>query len=220
MTCTGSTRKLSSLKDMRLDPANQAALRDALRHCPDYASSPWGRRMAAEIETLLKLQQLAPPGRMKVLGIEASEDLRIRILLRVDCPALRPDGQVQVVPYADIGLMFTAECLNRTPQSVSLLVFAPRLHHPNCMRMPGRPIQVLCLGDHHVTMPVSALGSLELVLLSYSILNMSTVTLHADDPLHVADGAAAAYWLQHHDQLPLGGGTPFLAPVGNHGGKS
>jgi hypothetical protein len=204
---------------MQLAESSSARLRDILRRCPDHETSPWGRRKAAEAEMLLKFGQLAPTGRMKLLGVDASDDLRIRLLLRVDCPALRPDGQVHVSSYADIGLMFTAQCLNRTPHSVSVLVFAPRLHHPNCIRHDGNPIQVLCLGDHQETMPISAMGCIELVLLSYSILNMSTVTLHADDPLHVADLSAATYWLQHHDQLPLGGGIPFLAPVNNRRGE-
>ncbi|HOW69483.1 MAG TPA: hypothetical protein PKY77_02680 [Phycisphaerae bacterium] len=219
MTKQEPRRRLSSLRSMELSPDRQVALEGIVQACPDDRNTPWGRRKPAEVTNLLRLDQLAPPGRMVIRAIDASGALRIALALRVKCPAVRPDGQIYVADQAELGIILTDGCLRGAKDSVAVLVFAPALFHSNAAPPGQLPIQGLCLGDASVSMPVAALGCAELVLLLYSILQLQTVTIDPEDPLRVANPEAARYWLAHRDQMPLDR-TPFLAPVEYSGGAT
>jgi hypothetical protein len=170
-------------------------------------SAQFRRRKIAEARDLLALSQIGPPGRLRVEALDLGGDLRARLRLRVATPYLRRDGNgdpIKVAPEAVLHLRYFEEAV-RAPQAGYRYIGIESplgVWHPNVALDAGQP---LCLG---AKMP-AGVRVVELVLLSYAALCLQSVTLDLGDPAGLLNHAAAMYWQQHTERIPLSK-TPFL----------
>jgi hypothetical protein len=185
---------------------HQRLLQMAERSCAGAAG--WRQRKLVEARKLLELAELAGPRRMSVEMLDLSGDLRAAVRLHTPVPMEPgPDGRLGCAEEAVVGIHYP-----RLALSVALpgLAFATLLEprtgafHPNIGRVRG---QRLCLGaELPAGIPVT-----ELVLLSYGLLTLQSVTLDPDDSAGVMNGKAARWWQANTKLIPLSR-EPFIAP--------
>ena len=160
---------------------------------------PWRMRKQVEARDLLALDEIAPPGRMRIDLIDPAEALRVLLLLAVPVP-LQPaeDGALRLADHALLGITYPQEALVQSlPGYAFVQLLAPAgIWHPN---VAFHPTQLLCLGAQ---LP-PGIRLTELVLLAYGALSLQTVTLDEMDPAGVLNGDAARWWQQNLDRIPL-----------------
>lgn len=168
--------------------------------------SAWRARKLAEAHDLLALA-LISGGRMAVEELDLRQSVRALIALRVPVP-LQPDegGKLRTAEGALLGLTYREDAVY-VPQPgyafVQLLVPRQGVWHAQV----GKPEdgQPVCLGE---SLP-PAIPVRELVLLTYGALSMTSVMVDHTDPAGVMNGAAARWWQQNLDKVPLSR-EPFL----------
>lgn len=201
---TPPPRSLRALGEEVLNARNQKLLEDALKR--NAGDPPWRKVKEAEALDLLRLSQLAPPGRLRVEMLDLGRNLRSIITMRVPV-ACRPDaeGRLRVADFAVLGLTYPRDVIQqRLPGMAFVQILQPHgVWHANV----GSVGQPLCLGAN---LPVG-LPIVELVLMCYGALTLQTVMLDVRDPAGVLNGDAARWWLQNPDLIPLSA-TPFLRP--------
>lgn len=203
---TKPNRGLHLLHGQVLSAESQAVLDRALERCA--GSEIWRKRKAAEARDLLALAQVAPPGRMRLEGLDLSDALRSLVRLRVPAPWRDERGEVHIADEAVLGIVYPQQALFQQQPGYSFveLLLPRKVWHPSIAAMPGWP-QAICLG--HVPAGVRLR---ELVLLTYGALAMQTVQLDQFDPMGLMNPEAGASWQQRIADLPLSR-QAFFDPV-------
>ena len=195
---------LQSLGEVDLNLRNRNVLQEALKKAG--GDPPWRARKQAEARDLLRLSQIAPPGRLHVDMLDLGQHLRAVLFMRVPVPC-RPgaNNQLTVADFAVLGLTYPREVLQkRLPGMAFLQILEPHgVWHANV----GEIGQPLCLGAY---LPVG-IPVVELVLSAYGALSMQTVMMNEFDPAGVVNRSAAQWWQQNIKRAPLSK-TPFLVP--------
>lgn len=193
---------LASLDDQPLSARNQSML-DEARH--DAGGSPvWTGRKVAEARDLLALSELAPQ-RLRVEKLSLGDALKAVLHMRSPVAVrVSADQAVKVAKDAILGLSYHQQALvEPQPGYAFFCVLQPmRVWHAQVSRFP---IQHLCLGD---TLP-AGIRVKELVLMAYYALSMQTFQIDAGDAAGVLNVAAARWWQQNVDRIPLSR-APFL----------
>ncbi len=192
------------MQDLKLNADHQRLLDHALRRS---AGDPvWRARKGAEAADLLRLAQIAPPGRLAIEQIDIEQSLRAVLLLRVPV-SCRPDAanNLRVAPLAVLGLVYRREVLTQRLNGMSFIqVLSPHdAWHPNIAELG----QALCLGTY---LPVG-IPVVQLVHMAYDALSLTTVTMDPYDVAGLANAAAAEWFRQAPHWIPLTK-TPLLAP--------
>lgn len=193
---------LQSLGEVDLNLRNRNVLQEALKKAG--GDPPWRARKQAEARDLLRLSQIAPPGRLHVDMLDLGQHLRAVLFMRVPVPC-RPgaNNQLTVADFAVLGLTYPREVLQkRLPGMAFIQILEPHgVWHANV----GEIGQPLCLGAY---LPVG-IPVVELVLSAYGALSMQTVMMNEFDPAGVVNRSAAQWWQQNVKRAPLSR-TPFL----------
>jgi len=202
---------LQSLGQVALSARNRNLLGEAMKTAGGDA--PWRARKQAEARDLLRLSQMAPPGRLHVERIDLGQHLRAVLFMRVPVPC-RPDAsnQLPVADFAVLGLTYPREVLQKRLSGMAFFqILEPHgVWHANV----GEIGQPLCLGAH---LPVG-IPVVELVLSAYGALSMQTVMINEFDPAGVVNRNAARWWQQNIQKAPLSK-TPFLVSENGAPGK-
>jgi hypothetical protein len=184
-------------------------LAQALARCG--GDPAWRARKEAEAGDLLRLAQIAPPGRLRVDALDLRENLRAVLFMRVPVPC-RPDAdnQLTVADFAVLGLTWPRDVLQkRLPGMAFVQILEPS--QGVFLANVGELGQPLCLGAH---LPVG-IPVVELVLMSYGALSMQSVMIDPYDAAGVVNVKATRWWQQKLQQqpdfIPLSK-TPFLVP--------
>jgi hypothetical protein len=176
---------------------------DGLR-CLDQARARSGgdpafrHRKALEAHELLALDEVAPPGRLKVLALDLQEDLRAQLLMSVPVPCQPdPSGTLPVAGLALLGLVYPrAAMFQALPGWAFVQVLEPHsVFHPNVGR-DGR----LCLGPSMS----AGIRVVDLLVLAYAALALqSVIQVDEQDPAGVMNADAAVYFQQNRSRVPL-----------------
>jgi hypothetical protein len=164
-------------------------------------------RRIAETRDLLALEQIAPPGRLRIEMLDLSFDLIARLRLRAPVACMLPGALQHIVaPEAVLLLRYFEEAVRLPQPGYRFFTILDPLGvwHPNVGFDPIRG-QVLCVGP---TIPASVRAT-ELVLLAYEALCMRAANLSPTDPGGIINLEAAMYWRQCARDLPLSR-VPFL----------
>jgi hypothetical protein len=193
---------LHTLRQVELNPLSRARLEAALADCG--GDPTWQARKRAEAHELLALAQVAP-ARLAIHYLDLAASFRTMIQLQVPVPCLPPGGELEIQPTALLGIDYPREAMSRpSPGYGFVTILEPReLWHAN-VRLPE---QVLCLGP---TMP-AGIRLRSLIWLSYAALAMTTTQTNPADTAGVMNAAAAEWWNQNLQRVPLSR-DPFLAP--------
>ena len=196
---------LRDLDRVPLTPANRARLDQAMADCDGLAH--WRLRKRAEARDVLALEQICP--RLRVWQLDLRQAIRLVVSLEGPVPCMaEPGGELQVAPRSLLGVTYPAEAtLTPLPGMSFVQILAPpRVWHASVHYGPAAP---LCLG---ITLPANTPVK-EIVFLSYGALSMQTVNLDEQSPEGVLNRAAARYYLEHPEHIPLTS-TPFLVGRG------
>ena len=170
---------------------------------------PWVARKRVELHELLALAQLAPE-RLTLLGLDATTDIRVLVMLRCAVPCLPPGAtDVSVEREAELVIRYPEALLRGPLPGTSLVeIMQPHhVHHPNVSssETPGAEArgrfasQALCLGSR---IP-RGFPLRETVLMSYAALTLQAIQLDERDASGVMNLEAARFWQRHQDRLPL-----------------
>jgi hypothetical protein len=196
-------RNLSSLSHVELDSHHASLLR--LVQTTNGGGSSWRNRKLAEAADLCRLAQLS--GRLVILGLDLSGDLRADLLMRVTVPCLPSHQQpLEIGDTARLGIIYREESLILPQPGFSFVqILAPRfVWHAN---VSPDAIQALCLG------PTLAAGLplREIILMVYGALTMMTVQIDPGNSAGVLNPAAADWFQRNPKLIPLSR-APFLNP--------
>lgn len=169
----------------------------------------WVARKRVELQELLALAQLAPR-RVAILGLDASTDIRVMLILRCAVPCLTPgDPDIHVEPEARLVVRYPEAILRGPLPGTSLVqILEPRhIHHPNVGTDetfgPAGPgafaSQPLCLGSR---IP-RGLPLREALLMSYAALTLNSVQLDELDAAGVMNLNAARFYQLNPQHIPL-----------------
>jgi len=198
---------MTSLQDLsQVELAEPYA--EMLEGVRDQAVGPrvWRERKLGEAHDLLALATVAP--RMTVKDLNLADDLRALIRLTMPVPCrFGNDKDLVVVHETLLGLRYPRQAVFESLPGPSFVqVLLPMgVFHPS---VSAAPIQHLCLGAQ---LP-AGIRVRELVLMSYRALAMQDHTIDVDDPAGIFHAAAARWWQQNPDRIPLTE-EPFLADV-------
>jgi hypothetical protein len=197
---------LSSLSRVELDTHHESLMR--LVQTTNGGGSSWRNRKRAEAADLCRLAQIS--GRLVILGIDLSGDMRVDLLMRVTVPCL-PNHQrpLEVGDTARLGIIYREESLILPQPGYSFVqILAPRfVWHAN---VSPDAIQALCLGPS-----LSAgLPLREIILMAYGALTMMTVQIDPGNSAGVLNPAAADWFQRNPKLIPLSR-APFLNAVEN-----
>lgn len=198
---TTPERGLAALGEVQLDERHRPILDFARATCG--GSTAWRRRKLAEVQDLLALAQWS--ARLNIQWLDVSVDLRAVVEMRVPVPCLRrPDGPLEIIPRAVLGVMYRQEVMVSPQPGFSFLqILAPgSVWSANVSHDQN---QVLCLGP---SLPVG-LPLKEILLMAYGALTMMTVQLDATDSAGVLNSAAADWWIRNPRLIPLSR-EPFI----------
>jgi hypothetical protein len=199
---------LSTLAQVSLHAALQQVLDAAAAHCDGPAAVR--HRLIAEARDLLRLVQVS--GRLRLLALDLSVDLRAVVEMAVPVPCLPdPHGPLQIHPLACLGLCYPrAAVTHPQPGYVFVRILAPKPVHLPCVSVDQN--QVLCLGTS-----ISAGYPLrEIVLMTYGALSLQSIQIDALDPAGVFSSAAAIYWQHNSSRIPLSREAFLCNPVDTH----
>jgi hypothetical protein len=144
-------------------------------------------------------------GRLEVVRLDLSTDLRALLHLRVPVPT-QPggDGEIVVEPLAVLGLTWPEPVLSvQLPGTAFVEVLAPdAVFHANVL---SGPVQPLCLG---VKMP-RGIPATELVIASFRALSLQEFQNDTRHPAGVLNARAAEFWSHSPERMPLTS-EPFL----------
>ncbi len=206
VTGPGRRGRLRDLAKVELNPHNRAMLDFAIKHSGGDAA--WRGRKRIEACEILSLSQLAPLGRLTIQFVDLHEALRSLMILKVPVPC-QPDtsNELRIADHAVLGFTYPAEAVRMPlpgpaffqilePQDVWLPQVAPGIQrHCIAQSVPaGTPCK-------------------ELILMAYGALSMQSVQVDELDAAGVFNSAAARWWQQNMDRIPLTR-TPFLAADG------
>lgn len=169
-------------------------------------STPWRCRKLAEAAELCRLAEVC--GRLVILQLDLTADLRVDLLLRVPVPCLpNPAEPLAVVEAARLGIIYREEAIMLPQPGYSFVqILAPRpVWHAN---VSPDSLQVLCLGP---SLP-AGVPLREILLMAYGALTMMSVQL---DPANSAGvlNPGAAEWFQRNPGLIPFSREPFLQPA-------
>jgi hypothetical protein len=166
----------------------------------------WVSRKYAETRDVLALGEIAD--RLTVHDVDMRETLGILATMRVAVPCLEhPDAPLVVKQEALLGIQYP-EAAVRSPQPgyAFVQILSPaHVWHASVARERGA--QILCLG---AVLP-AGIRLKEIVLMTYAALCMQAIQIDERDSAGVMNGAAARYWQQRRDSIPLSK-APFLSP--------
>jgi hypothetical protein len=159
---------------------------------------PWQARKRAEAHNLLALAQIS--GRLDVKEIDLRESFRAVCVLETPV-MLQPDhsGNIKLAGAAILGLVYRQEAVSTPQPGTSFVcVLAPeKLWYSNVG--PPEKGQPLCLGlTIQAAIPIK-----EIVLMTWGLLSMQTVMIDEQDSAGVLNAAAAKWWQQNLDRIPL-----------------
>ena len=195
---------LAALHDVVLNKRNHQMLERAGARC--NGSPTYRARKRHELETVLQLSQMAPPGRLSVNMCDLTESLRIGLTMDVPVPCRDEAGNFAIVRGASLGLIYREQaiCLPQPGYSYITILYPMYVWHANVARdVTGNP---LCLGH---TLPVG-IPCVELLLLTYGALSMQSVMIDERNHAGVLNADAARWWQDNTQRIPLTR-TPFLA---------
>lgn len=201
----GPTASLDDLQHIQLDPHHQRMLASALQR--SGGDPAWKARKQIEAADLLRLSQLAPPGRFSVIAIDLGLHLRavVRMTARVPC---RPDehNRLRVSPQAVLGFTYPKEALREALPGYAFFqileprdVWLPQVHQPD---------QPFCIAASIPAGPRAAW----LMLMAYGALTMQSVQVDAASPAGVFDPEIARWWQDNLRRYAPLSKTPFLLP--------
>ena len=193
---------LSDLPRVPLLPVHESALQQARERMlgPGF----W---RAAKLSAMREVLALAQISRLELIGIDPTTELRVLVRMRCCVPCLPPAAPEPVIERTvELSLRYGEEIL-RGPQpgySIVEILKPLHVHHPNVSQGPA---QRLCLA---ASLP-RGYPLREAIVASYAALTLQSVTVDERDPAGVMSPAAARFWQQHMDRIPLSR-EPFLAP--------
>ena len=194
---------LTQLSAVPLSPLLQSRLDLARPHCG--GARVWRERKLAEARDLFALEQIS--NRVRLLALDLSGDLRVRLALRAPVPCLPDPAQPLVVePCALLELRYPEEAVYQPQAGFSFVQVA----QPRALWLPNASFdvyQVICLGP---VLPAS-IPVKEILLLVYGALCLTTVTLDPADAAGTLNPAACEWWMQNASRIPLSR-EPFLLP--------
>jgi hypothetical protein len=198
---------LSDLDRVPLLPAHESALQHARTLM--LGAGFW---RAAKLSALREVLALAQISRLEVIGIDPTTSLRLLVGMPCCVPCLPPGGcEPRVEQRVELALRYGEEIL-RGPQpgySIVEILKPHHVHHPNVSESPQR----LCLA---ASLP-RGYPLREAIVASYGALTFQSVTVDERDPAGVMSPAAARFWQQHMERIPLTR-EPFLATPGGDAG--
>jgi hypothetical protein len=197
-------RGLWSLSDVQTGPRHAALLASAKSMSGGCAA--WRYRKAAEAMELCQLAELS--GRLLILGIDLTADLRADLLLRVSVPCLPNPGEPLVVAdTARLGVIYREDAIVLPQPGYSFVqILAPHpVWHPN---VSADRVQVLCLGP---SLP-AGVPLREIILMAYGALTMMGVQLDPGNSAGVMNPAAADWFQRNPARIPLSRES-FLKPA-------
>jgi hypothetical protein len=203
---SGRPGGLTDLASVELLPDSKQLLERAELHT--HGDAAWRGRKRAEATDLLRLAQIAPNNRLRVVDIDLTEDLRALIDMRVTVPCRRDNngqrGELFVARRAFLGLTYPRETMYQSlPGFAFVQIVAPaNVWHAN---VAVEPAQLLCLGDR---LPVGVRVK-EIMLMSYGALTLTSIQLDPGDAAGVMHPEAARWWQEHTQWIPLSR-VPFL----------
>jgi hypothetical protein len=209
---TAGPPDLASLSQVCLNEAHTKLLQLAL---PAAGGADVCRtRLHAEARDILALSQIAPPKRLQIEWLDVADD-GLRALLFMQVPvAQHPDGQnrLRIARLAVLGLMYPRDAIRCSlPGTAFFEILQPLdVWHPNAAPTGQIPTSRLCLGPALL----AGIRCVDLILMAYGALSMQAVQLNEQDPAGVLNAAAARWWQQNLEHIPLTA-TPFLAPGPN-----
>jgi len=186
---------LSALAQVSLHVTLQQVLDAAATHCG--GPTALRHRLIAEGRDLLRLVQVS--GRLRLLALDLSSDLRAVVEMAVPVPCLpNPLGALQIHPVACLALRYPLAAITHPqPGTAFVRILAPRPVHLPSVSVDQN--QVMCIGSI-----VRAGHPLrEIVLTVYGALSLQTVQINAQDSAGVFSPAAAEYWQRNVDRIPL-----------------
>ncbi len=186
---------LSRLSVVPLAPRQAALL--AAAEAGTGGSAVWRGRKRAEALDLCRLVELS--GRLGILGVDLSVDLRADLLLKVPVPCLPdPQGPLKVADAAHLGVVYREAALIMPQPGYSFVqILAPHpVWHPN---VSPDPAQILCLGP---SVP-AGIPLREIILMTYGALTMMSLQLDPADAAGVLNPAAAEWFQRNPGLIPL-----------------
>jgi hypothetical protein len=192
---------LSSLSQVQLGARHAAMLESAKATCG--GSAPWRHRKLAEGAELCRLAEVC--GRLVILQLDLTADLRADLLLQVTVPCLpNPAEALVVAEAARLGVIYRDEAMLLPQPGYSFVqILAPRpVWHAN---VSPDSVQVLCLGP---SLP-AGIPLREIILMAYGALTMMSVQLDPANSAGVLNPAAAEWFQRNPGLIPLSR-APFM----------
>lgn len=194
---------LSDLSGVVLDDQHRKIYETASRGC--RGTPMWRQRKLAEFQEYLALSMVS--GRIRTMMADLTGPLRLMFELQAPVPLLPdPAGDLEVAGHALLGLTYPEEAI-RAPQPGYSFVTQIRPYHlflANAAPADPEfglhgPGQAICLGSQIA----ANISVKEIILQTYGALTLQSVQLDEYDAAGVMNRAAAEWWLQNRDRIPL-----------------
>jgi hypothetical protein len=195
-----STRDLlDSLASRELSEHHKSLLHGAEAHC--RGSQEWRQRKLAEAQSLMALCQVGPPGRLFVLAVDLSAELRTHIHMGVPVPVALSGRQIEIVRHARMVIRYSEAMPDlAVPEAEAVTLTFPGhdVWHPSVASGHG---QALALGDRIERRCGSTL--VEIVLRAYEVLSLRAFVGATWDCQDVLNEEALEWWQSHRFRIPL-----------------
>ena len=198
---------LTRLASVALDAPYASLLQLATVTCG--GSTMWRNRKQTEAHEVLALAQVTR--RIKVLGLDLREALRVHFLMRAPVACLPdPAAELRVEPCAELGLCYPESAVVMPQPGFSFISLLRPSHawHPNIAPMDLG--QRICLGPQ---LP-SSTRVREIIFLTYHALTLAAAQFNPLDSAGVMNGAAAEWFQRNPERIPLTK-EPFFVPEEN-----
>lgn len=164
----------------------------------------WSMRKAQELHDALAMAQMTREDDLDILAIDATDDLRLLMHMRVPVPLmLKPGGDLQVVEHAMIEMRYPRLIMEQNlPGTAFIRVVQPRFIW---LSNVDHAVGVGCLGK---IVPRNT-PCRELILLTYSVLSAQTQMNDEQDYAGVINRDAAKWWALNPHRAPLTDRTLF-----------
>jgi hypothetical protein len=190
---------IESLASRELSPHHRTLLEEAEAHCG--GSDEWRQRKLAEAHCLMALCQAGPPGRLFVLALDLSAELRTHIHMGVPVPVSLPGRQIDTVRHARMVIRCseaTADQEASGTEAITLTFPGHDVWHPCVAAGHG---QALALGDPIERRAGATL--VDIVLRAYEVLSLRTLAAAPWACQGVLNDDALAWWQRHLFRIPL-----------------
>jgi hypothetical protein len=186
---------LTQLNKVPLAPHHSRILKAAESNCG--GGPQWRNRKRMEAHEVLALAQVSR--RLVVLGLDLREAIRIHFLMRAPVPCLPdPDGQLQIEPFAELGLIYPECALVDVQPGHSFASLLRPLHAWIPSVSAVELGQRICLGQLPAATRVR-----EIILLLFQVLTLSEVQFDPRDALGIMNRAAGEWYQRNPSPIPL-----------------